>query len=97
MGGLTISAYFDRCSGIVKAGSMPVSSPHTAAAGFVGNTWPVINQSNSIRTAASCCLTPGCECSCDKLSEPAMLHQAKNLAARASIGAVLVRVADVGR
>ena len=33
-----------------------------AAAGFVGTTWPVISQSNSIRTAASCCFTPGAPC-----------------------------------
>jgi hypothetical protein len=33
--------------------------PRTAAAGFIGITWPVMSQSNSMRTAASCCFTPG--------------------------------------
>jgi hypothetical protein len=33
--------------------------PRTAAAGFTGTIWPVISQSNSIRTAASCCFTSG--------------------------------------
>jgi hypothetical protein len=35
--------------------------PRTAEAGLDGVTWPVISQSNSIRTAASCCFTPGAE------------------------------------
>ena len=34
----------------------------TAAAGFIGSTWPMMSQSNSIRTAASCCFTPGAPC-----------------------------------
>ena len=32
--------------------------PRTAAAGLVGTIWPITSQSNSIRTAASCCLVP---------------------------------------
>jgi hypothetical protein len=32
------------------------------AAGFIGTTRPVISQSNSVRTAASCCFTPGVPC-----------------------------------
>ena len=46
-----------------STGVLPVFTtcfgPRTAAAGFNGTIWPVINQSNSIRTAASCCLTDG--------------------------------------
>ena len=33
-------------------------SLRTAAAGFIGTIWPVMSQSNSMRTAASCCFTP---------------------------------------
>ena len=46
-----------------STGVLPVLTtclgPRTAAAGFIGTTWPVISQSNSMRTAASCCFTPG--------------------------------------
>jgi hypothetical protein len=35
--------------------------PRTADAGLADATWPMISQSNSIRTAASCCFTPGAE------------------------------------
>src|SRR5207302_8946073 len=35
--------------------------PRTAWAGFTSRTWPVTSQSNSIRTAARCCLTVGGE------------------------------------
>jgi hypothetical protein len=38
--------------------------PRTAEAGLDGATWPMISQSNSIRTAASCCFTPGAEWVC---------------------------------
>ena len=48
-----------------SVGVLPVFTtyfgPRTAEAGFVGTTWPVISQSNSIRTAASCYFTPGAE------------------------------------
>jgi hypothetical protein len=33
--------------------------PRTADAGLNGTAWPVISQSNSMRTVASCCLTSG--------------------------------------
>ena len=46
-----------------STGVLPVVTtyfgPRTAAAGFVGTIWTVMSQSNSIRTAASCCFTPG--------------------------------------
>ncbi len=42
--------------------------PRTAAAGFIGNTWPTMSQSNSIRTAASCCFTAGAEWVCWSVS-----------------------------
>ena len=49
-----------------STGVLPVVTtyfgPRTAAAGLVGTTWPVMSQSNSIRTAASCCFTPGAPC-----------------------------------
>ena len=80
-----------------STGVLPVFTtcfgPRTAAAGLVGTTWPVISQSNSIRTAASCCLTPGAECFCcsvlyiggdiirpdrRRASGRARSHQAKN-------------------
>jgi hypothetical protein len=35
--------------------------PRTAEAGLDGATWPMISQSNNIRTAASCCFTSGAE------------------------------------
>ena len=50
------------------AGLDHVLGPRTAEAGFVGTTWPVINQSNSIRTAASCCFTPGAAWVCWSVS-----------------------------
>ena len=55
-----------------STGVLPVLTtcfgPRTAEAGFVGTTWPVISQSNSIRTAASCCFTPGAAWVCCKVS-----------------------------
>src|SRR5579872_603647 len=33
------------------------------AAGLFGTTWPTTSQSNSMRTAASCCLTDGADTS----------------------------------
>jgi hypothetical protein len=33
--------------------------PRTEDAGFIGITWPVTNQSKSIRIAARCCFTVG--------------------------------------
>src|ERR1700722_4832652 len=51
-----------RQSSASSTGVLPVFTtcfgPRTAAAGFIGITWPVMSQSNSIRTAASCCFTP---------------------------------------
>ena len=84
--------------------------PRTAAAGFIGTTWPVISQSNSIRTAASCCFTPGAECSSCKLLHPgrhverpdgrereaATLAPGEEPAAGAGIGPARVGVLDVG-
>jgi len=35
--------------------------PRIAEAGLIGTIWPVISQSNSILTAASCCFTSGAE------------------------------------
>ena len=79
-----------------STGVLPVFTtcfgPRTAAAGFIGTTWPVISQSNSIRTAASCCFTPGAACfSCSSFTQaatsngriavsvrPRSSHQAKN-------------------
>ncbi len=52
----------------IEDGVLPVFTtclgPRRAAAGFNGTIWPVISQSNSIRTAASCCFTSGAECIC---------------------------------
>jgi hypothetical protein len=62
------------------------------AAGFIGSIWPVMSQSNSMRTAASCCFTLGAPCPCCRsftqaetsngrmaVSEsPRFSHQAKN-------------------
>ncbi len=60
-----------RHSVLSSTGVLPVLTtcfgPRTAAAGFIGTTCPVISQSNIMRTAASCCLTPGAlwlACSC---------------------------------
>jgi hypothetical protein len=54
-----------------STGVLPVLTtcfgPRTAAAGLVGTTWPVTSQLNSMRIAASCCLTDGVEisvCNC---------------------------------
>jgi hypothetical protein len=66
--------------------------PRTAAAGFIGITWPITSQSNSMRTAASCCFTLGaacCACSCSTQAatsngrmvmriKPRSSHQLKN-------------------
>ena len=52
--------------------------PRTAAAGFIGSTWPVISQSNSMRTAASCCFTPGAPCfSCSSFTQAATPYFAR--------------------
>src|SRR5665213_2258941 len=44
-----------------STGVLPVLTtcfgPRTAAAGLFGTTWPITSQSNSMRIAASCCLT----------------------------------------
>jgi hypothetical protein len=71
----------------------------------------VISQSNSIRTAASCCFTPGAEWVCCALSiypvltsngpdrrqrQAAFVAPGEEPAARARIGPARVRVADVG-
>ena len=51
-----------RHSAASSTGVLPVFTtcfgPRTAEAGFAGTTWPVMSQSNSMRTAASFCLTP---------------------------------------
>ena len=55
-----------------STGVLPVFTtcfgPRTAAAGLIGTTWPVISQSNSMRTAASCCFTSGAEWVCWSVS-----------------------------
>ena len=97
-----------------STGVLPVFTtcfgPRTAEAGFVGTTWPVISQSNSIRTAASCCFTPGaawvcCECLYigrnvmrpdRRQRQAAIIAPGEEPAARPRIGAPRVRVADVG-
>jgi hypothetical protein len=91
-----------RQSAASSTGVLPVFTtsfgPRTAEAGFTGTTWPVMSQSNSMRTAASCCFTPGAEWVCWSVSiqvatsngrivvsvSPRSSHQAKNwLQARA--------------
>jgi hypothetical protein len=94
-----------------STGVLPVLTtcvgPRTAVAGLVGTTWPVMSQSNSIRTAASCCFTPGAPCSCCSCSIHAATsngheHQAaifvpgEEPATGPRIGAARVRVADIG-
>ena len=85
-----------------STGVLPVLTtclgPRAAAAGFIGTICPVMSQSNSMRTAASCCFTPGAPCVCctsftqaatsngrmDVSESPRFSHQAKNrLQARA--------------
>jgi hypothetical protein len=79
-----------------STGVLPVFTtcfgPRMAAAGLVGSTWPVISQSNSIRTPQVAALTPGAECSCCRPSiyvatsngriaasvRPRCSHQVKN-------------------
>ena len=65
VGMLSISC---RHSSPSSTGVLPVFTtcfgPRTAAAGLIGTTWPVTSQSNSMRTAASCCFTSGAECVC---------------------------------
>ena len=50
-----------RHSSASSTGVVPVFTtcfgPRTAAAGFMGTICPVTSQSNSMRTAASCCFT----------------------------------------
>ena len=84
--------------------------PRTAAAGFAGTTWPVISQSNSMRTAASCCFTPGARMGLlQRLDisgdierpdrgqrQPAILAPGEELPAGPRVGPARVRVADVG-
>jgi len=53
-----------RCSRAIITHDNPnCFGPRTAAAGFVGTTWPVTSQLNIMRIAASCCLTDGAETS----------------------------------
>src|ERR1700738_4815111 len=92
------------------AGLDDVFGARTAAAGFIGTICPVISQSNSMRTAASCCFTPGAPCvCCSSLTQaatsngriavsesPRFSHQAKNRL-HARIGPPRVIVVDVGR
>ena len=97
-----------------STGVLPVFTtcfgPRTAAAGLAGMTWPVISQSNSIRTAASCCFTSGAEWVSWQVSihvatsngrmvvrrQAAILAPGEEPAARTGIGPARVRVADVG-
>ena len=97
-----------------STGVLPVFTtcfgPRTAAAGFIGTTWPVTSQSNSMRTAASCCFTPGAPCfSCSSFTqaatsngrmarerEAALLAPGEEPAAGAGIGPARVVVVDVG-
>ena len=83
--------------------------PRTAAAGFIGTTWPITSQSNSMRTAASCCFTLGAECSLQFLHpgghverpngrerEAALLAPGEEPAASAGVSPARVVVVDVG-
>ena len=84
--------------------------PRTAEAGFAGTTWPVISQSNSMRTAASCCFTPGARMGLlERLDiggdierpdrrqrQAAILAPGEELAAGPRVSPARVRVADVG-
>jgi hypothetical protein len=99
----------DRITGVLPV-LTTCFGPRTAAAGFMGTIWPVTSQSNSMRTAASCCFTPGDPCCCWRsftqaatsngrmlVSEsPRFSHQAKKSAAGARIGAPCVIVVDIG-
>ena len=38
------------------------AGPRTTEAGLLRTTWPTTSQSNSMRTAARCCLTEGAAC-----------------------------------
>jgi hypothetical protein len=54
----------DAVDKLAPFGALPVFTtyfgPRTAAAGFIGTTWPITSQSSSMRTAAAgCCFTPG--------------------------------------
>ena len=97
-----------------STGVLPVFTtcfgPRTAEAGFAGTTWPVMSQSNSMRTAASCCFTPGARMGLlERLyisgdierpdrgqRQPAILAPGEELAAGPRVGPARVRVADVG-
>ena len=91
------------------AGLDDVLGPATAAAGFIGSTWPVTSQSNSMRTAASCCFTPALHASPAVLSprpprrtagcrerRAAIFAPGEKPAAGARIGPAGVIVVDVG-
>ena len=103
-----------RHSAASSTGVLPVFTtcfgPRTAAAGFIGTTWPVISQSNSMRTAASCCFTPGAPWfSCSSFTQaatsngrmavsvrPRCFAPGEEPAARAGVGPARVVVVDVG-
>jgi hypothetical protein len=84
--------------------------PRTAAAGFIGTTWPMTSQSSSVRTAASCCFTSGApECLLQLLHpgghvewpdgterDSAPLAPGDEPTARPGVGLARVRVVDVG-
>jgi hypothetical protein len=110
VGMLSISV---RHSLVSSTGILPVFTtcfgPRTAKAGLAGTTWPVISQSNTIRTVASCCFTPGRVAVLKRLymggnvgwpdggqRQAAALAPGEEPAARPGIGPARVRVADVG-
>ena len=103
-----------RASVAASTGVLPVRTtylgPRTAAAGFTASTWPTTSQSNSMRTAASHCLTlGGAKLAPEALdpggdvhrldveqAEAGMVAPVEEFGDRPEVSAAGVRVADVG-
>jgi hypothetical protein len=104
-----------RVSSAVSTGVLPFFTTyfglHTAWAGLVSIMWPVTGQSNSIRSAAKCCLTVGGEnwpcssltkaaawkgCTCANSSRPCASHHCAKAARGVQVGFAHVVVIDMG-
>src|SRR5271155_2692190 len=100
-----------RASSGVSTGVLPrltaCLGPRTECAGLIASTWPTTSQSNSMRTAARCCLTVGFSKSrrpnvggdvhrldCDQLMEASVLAPGEEASAGVEVGRSLVRVLD---
>src|SRR3954467_12753088 len=75
--------------------------PRTAYAGLTASTWPTTSQSNSMRTAARCCLTVGlaavsCSASVSTSDDDGLFEPREERARGPIVGHAGILVADGG-